>query len=212
MCLTAPVLRGEDVFWVCDRLLTSLQIHLGLLISALNALVSPTFRQDLQRLKSYSQPQFWHSTQPTDMPLGTPKSSNITQVLLSSEMSLGNAKQHCKDDPEKVIYSFLSAQLLSQCNSWLFRCPLQTSYNSIIWTSAGSLHYQLPVNIFPQCSHRAFWKQASCNSEWHCSLSLSESSCIEIFFPEQLESISLNPSDLKVQWLISWLASKQCHH
>lgn len=165
MCLTAPVLRGEDVFWVCDRLLTSLQIHLGLLISALNALVSPTFRQDLQRLKSYSQPQFWHSTQPTDMPLGTPKSSNITQVLLSSEMSLGNAKHHCKDDPEKVIHSFLSThrinfQLLSQCNSWLFRCPLQTSYNSIIWTSAGSLHYQLPVNIFPPLQPQSILKAA----------------------------------------------------
>lgn len=179
VCLTAPALRGEDVFWVCDRLLTSLWAHLWLfLISALNVLVSPTFRQDLQRLKSYSQPQSWPGTQLTEMPLGTPKSSNIIQVLFPSEMSLGNAKQHCRVDPEMVIYSFLRAHritfpLLSQCSSWLFRCPWQTSYNSIIQISAGSLHYQLPGNTFPHCSHRPLCKQPSCNSEWHCSLPLS---------------------------------------
>lgn len=179
MCLTAPVLHREDVFWVCDRLLTSPWTHLGLfLISALDVLVSPTFRQHLQRLNSYSQPQSWPGIQPTKMPLGTPKSSNIIQVLFLSEISIGNAKQHCKHDPEIVIHSFLSAHrvifpLLFQYNSWLFRCPWQTSYNSLIQTSAGSSHYQLPLNIFPHCSHGPFCKQLSCNSGWHCSLPLT---------------------------------------
>lgn len=128
------------------------------------------------------------------------QSQAISSKCVPSEMCLGNAKQHCRNDPEMVIYQFLSAPRI--IFPLLFRAIADSSGALDKLAITASSKHQLDHYItscqstfFPHCSHRPFWKQPSSNSEWHCSLPLSEPSCKVTFFPEQLESISLNPSD-----------------